>query len=75
MRGSEEKEGPGLGSAACLRGTSAQFLRSGNDGNSLQTGGLSLSAATAARIWPLENGKAYGCCTVLELKSSVQGLC
>lgn len=31
--GEEEKEGLGLGSVACLRVTSAQFLCSGNYGN------------------------------------------
>lgn len=31
--GEDKKEGPGLGSVACLRVTSAQFLCSGNYGN------------------------------------------
>lgn len=55
--GEEEKEGLGLGSVACLRVTSAQFLCSGNYGNRSSTNWKAFFTVIAAGIWAFLNGK------------------
>lgn len=67
----EEKE-EGLASAlfACLRGTSVQFLRSGNHGNRSSTNWRAFFTVTAAGIWAFyKSGRQpYGRCLSLDFR-------
>lgn len=73
--GEEEKEGLGLGSVACLRVTSAQFLCSGNYGNRSSTNWRAFFLhCNCCRDLSILKWQAYGCCMALEFKSSVLGM-